>query len=68
MNPIFNSGDWNRIKNTYEAWWNRTLDRPVLNMTFYGKDPQMPRPDGLITTEMFHLMDDPAMLVAEKMD
>ena len=68
MNPIFNSGDWSRIKNTYEAWWNRTLDRPVLNLTFYGKDPQMPRPDGLITTEMFHLMNDPAMLVAKKMD
>ncbi len=68
MKPIFEKSDWKKIEKTYDEWWKRELERPVLNLRFWGEDPKMERPSGLITEEHFHLMDDPAMLIAEKMD
>lgn len=68
MKPIFDSSDWDRIKNTYCAWWERKIDRPLFNLSFYGCEPDMKRPQGIITENLHMLADDPAELVAEKYD
>jgi len=63
----FTQNDWKRIEETYGAWWERKIDRAVINLRFTGKDPGMKRPEGLITDIQFQYpLDEPAELVAEK--
>ncbi len=68
MNPIFDKNDWERIKNTYCGWWERKLERPLFNLSFYGCEPDMKRPEGIITENLHALASDPPELVAEKYD
>lgn len=68
MKPIFDKSDWDRIKNNYCGWWERKLERPLFNLTFYGCEPDMKRPEGIITENLHALASDPPELVAEKYD
>ena len=33
MSIKFGKDDWDRIKETYDSWWNRTLERPAIKLT-----------------------------------
>ena len=69
MLDIFDSQRWQKIQDSYEAWWRRETDRPILNLTFYGEEPKMKRPEGVLTGELFRYPpDEPAELVAEKLE
>lgn len=69
MLDIFNGQRWQYIRDSYESWWRREIERPVLNLTFSGGDPGMTRPDGIITGELFRYPpDEPAELIAEKLE
>lgn len=40
----WNEARWARIKDTYEAWWEHRLDRPVIPVKLKGLDPGRPEP------------------------
>jgi 5-methyltetrahydrofolate--homocysteine methyltransferase len=44
--PIhFNSSRWDEIRRTYELWWNRKLDRPLMNIKIFDAyTPDRPPP------------------------
>ena len=46
MSIQFSTRRWDNIRNVYSGWWNRTLERPVVNLTFTGADSDMKKPDG----------------------
>ena len=54
MLDIFDECRWQKIQDSYEAWWQRKTAHPILNLSFYGADPGMRRPEGLITGNLFH--------------
>ncbi|MDD4773505.1 MAG: hypothetical protein PHZ09_07850 [Eubacteriales bacterium] len=68
MKPLFDKSDWNRITNDYCAWWERRIDRPLFNLSFYGCEPDMKRPAGMITENLHEMAGDPPEMVAEKYD
>ena len=69
MLDIFNELKWQKIQDSYESWWQRKTNRPLLNLTFSGIDPGMKRPDGLMTGDLFRYpFDEPAELIAEKLE
>jgi 5-methyltetrahydrofolate--homocysteine methyltransferase len=35
---------WDRIKDTYRRWWADELDRPIIPVEFFGRDPGRPQP------------------------
>src|SRR5690348_3876434 len=38
--PIdFSPARWDRIKQTYDAWWKGTLERPAVSVTIANRDP-----------------------------
>ena len=45
MGIVFGLERWDRIKKTYGAWWRGELDRPVVQVYFYGAEPDRPEPD-----------------------
>jgi len=41
----FSAGDWDRIEETYQAWWDHRLDRPLVyftNVYRSGRAPEVP--------------------------
>ncbi|MCL2816240.1 MAG: hypothetical protein FWD23_16730 [Oscillospiraceae bacterium] len=69
MLNIFDEAQWRRVEDTYEAWWQRKIDRPVLHLTFGGADPGMRPPYGLVTGDLFRYSPgEPAELIAEKIE
>ena len=40
----FTTGDWSRIKASYQHWWQGTLERPLLHYTLTGYDPRRTAP------------------------
>ena len=40
----FTQDDWQRIRETYAAWWAGELDRPLINVSVRGRDPGRPKP------------------------
>lgn len=62
----FPSARWGRIRDVYRKWWNRTLDRPVINVSLWGADPGRPRPAGEMHGALWQYpLDVPAQTVAE---
>lgn len=61
----FTQEDWARVKETYDAWWNRKLDRPVIKVTlkqghvYTGSTP-------LLTQATCHRLDISAEDVVER--
>lgn len=41
----FSTNRWDNIRNVYSSWWNRTLQRPVVNLTFTGAKSDMEKPE-----------------------
>ena len=69
MLDIFDECRWQKVQDSYEAWWQRKSARPMLNLSFYGADPGMPRPEGLITPNLFsYSPDEGADSIAEKLE
>ena len=69
MLDIFNENQWQRIQDSYENWWQRKTDRPILHLSFDGVDPGMPRPKGIITESLFRYpADESAESIAEKLE
>jgi hypothetical protein len=43
--PIeFTQQQWNQLRTNSEAWWNGTLERPLIIAMLYGLDPGRPQP------------------------
>ena len=40
----FSDADWERVLRTYRLWRNNELDRPILPVAFYGRDPGRAKP------------------------
>jgi len=45
MNELFPAESWKRIRDTYEAWWKRELDRPVIYLAFIDENCEIPQPE-----------------------
>ncbi len=48
----FTAGDWQRIEETYNAWWNHELDRPLIYFTNVyrgGRAPEVPGHSGFLS-------------------
>ncbi len=41
----FKPGQWEEVKRTYDRWWSRELDRPVVPVELTGREPGRPKPD-----------------------
>jgi hypothetical protein len=39
---------WDRIREVYSRWWDRQLDRPVINVCLDGVVPEIQKPDGTL--------------------
>lgn len=44
MAIAFTPADWQRIRETYTAWWNGTLGRPLINVSVGGYERDRPQP------------------------
>lgn len=44
MGVQFSTTQWERVQQTYEAWWANTLERPILPIWLEGRDPGRPCP------------------------
>lgn len=51
MALFFSSDDWKRVESTYNKWWDRQLDRPVIGIELVGKDPGRACPDAPILSQ-----------------
>ncbi len=50
--PIqFTTERWNTIRETAAAWWDGTLERPLVLATLYGCDPGRPQPAAPLLTQ-----------------
>ncbi|MCL2816302.1 MAG: hypothetical protein FWD23_17040 [Oscillospiraceae bacterium] len=68
MLDIFAEERWAKIQDSYELWWRRETDRPLLHLAFYG-DSRTPAPEGLVTEELFRYpRGEPADTIAEKLE
>ena len=45
MTIQFNERRWKDIRDTYKRWWNRALERPVINLTFIDAPSSMKQPE-----------------------
>ena len=41
MSIRFGKDDWDRIRETYDSWWSRTLERPAIKLTLQKEAPCM---------------------------
>ena len=39
MNIAFSNDRWLHVKNAYRQWWSGELDRPLLSVTLWGREP-----------------------------
>jgi 5-methyltetrahydrofolate--homocysteine methyltransferase len=50
--PIdFCADRWNKIRQTYSQWWAGKLDRPIIPVLLYGKDPGRPQPNASLLSQ-----------------
>ena len=45
MSINFSPNRWDSIRRTYDQWWSRTLDRPLIPVILEGVDPKRPCPN-----------------------
>ncbi len=53
MLDTFHADRWNRIHEIYSRWWDRTLDRPVINVYLDGVVPEIQKPEGTIFPSLY---------------
>lgn len=69
MTLDFDSRRWDAVRQTYERWWNGTLDRPVVPVCVAGRDPGRPQPDApLLSQATCAQLDIPADDVIDRID
>lgn len=44
MTIDFNPERWEKVRQTYHQWWAGELDRPIIPVELYGRDPGRPQP------------------------
>ncbi len=44
MSIAFDFDRWEKVKRDYTRWWAGELDRPLISVTLYGRDPGRPEP------------------------
>ena len=60
---------WEDTKRNYAAWWDGTLDRPLISLTLEGRDPGRPEPKAPVLTQaMVHDLSIPAEAVIDRID
>ena len=37
--------NWNEVRENHAKWWDKELDRPLIGVRLWGKDPGRPKPD-----------------------
>ena len=37
--------NWNEVRENHAKWWDKELDRPIISVWLWGKDPGRPQPD-----------------------
>ncbi|MBT3287637.1 MAG: hypothetical protein HN904_14720 [Victivallales bacterium] len=69
MAIAFTPQDWQRINDTYTAWWNGTLGRPLINVSMGGHERDRPEPE-LPDVGRTALYDDgvPAEAIVDRID
>jgi len=40
----FSDKQWQQVKDTYKLWWKGELNRPIIPLMFFGRDPGGPAP------------------------
>ncbi len=66
MQIDFDAGRWERVKRVYGSWWDGTLERPLINVSVYGYEPTMPRPElPLYGFASFYGLDTPAERIVD---
>jgi len=68
--PInFSNERWNKTLKTYDAWWDGTLERPIVPVILSGKDPGRPKPSTpLLTQANCHDLSIPAKDLIDRID
>ena len=51
MAIAFGADRWQHVRETYHQWWSGTLNRPVIPVELYGRDPGRPRPAAPLLTQ-----------------
>jgi 5-methyltetrahydrofolate--homocysteine methyltransferase len=51
MTIDFSAERWQRLKETYARWWAGDLERPIVGVELYGRDPGRPKPDVPLLTQ-----------------
>ena len=44
MSIEFSAARWERVREAYSRWWDGALERPLLSVVLYGKEPDRPAP------------------------
>ena len=44
MGIQFTDSDWSEIRRNYTKWWDRELERPLIPVKLFGRDPGRPKP------------------------
>lgn len=69
MGIDFSPARWERIRADWGAWWDGTLERPLVGVQLTGRDPGRPEPDvPPITQAHCHRFDIPAEAVIDRID
>ncbi len=55
MTIHFSDQDWQRVKDVHEQWWDKTLERPLIQVRLFGNDAgrEDPKLDKIATTDYF---------------
>lgn len=62
----FSPDRWARIRDNYRLWWDGTLERPLISLTLWGRDPGRPAPK--LPMHHFTALYDPAVSAEEIVD
>lgn len=51
MSICFEETRWEKIKRTYDSWWEGKLERPIIPVVLNGRDPGRPEPKAPMLTQ-----------------
>ena len=54
----FSSRRWDDIRSAHGAWWDRTLERPLINLTLTGAPTEMKMPENYVSQSMWRYPQD----------
>jgi hypothetical protein len=63
---ILNEAEWKKVFSTYDKWWKRELDRPVMHLVFYGKKSDKKCPE--LQGSLYHTYYDPTFPIEKIVD